>query len=102
MSAKEICNRQVGDESRVRAFSMIELTDALKNMGSNKAADSNGIVAELLKLAGEPLWDILLDVFNDILLHGSEPPDSWRKTRLIVIMKKGDPKLPSNYRPIAL
>ena len=29
-------------------------------------------------------------------------PDDWMHTRLIVIFKKGDPKLPANYRPIAL
>ena len=29
-------------------------------------------------------------------------PSAWKKTKLVVIFKKGDPKLPSNYRPIAI
>ena len=32
----------------------------------------------------------------------SETPEEWRRTRLVLIMKKGDPTLPSNYRPIAV
>ena len=31
-----------------------------------------------------------------------DPPEEWRNTKLVVIFKKGDPTLPSNYRPIAI
>jgi hypothetical protein len=48
------------------------------------------------------LLDIILDVFNDVMRPGEEAPVSWRSSRLVVIFKKGDPALPSNYRPIAI
>ena len=44
----------------------------------------------------------MLELFNDILTNRDDPPETWKHTRLIVIFKKGEPKLVSNYRPIAL
>ena len=43
-----------------------------------------------------------MNLFNDVINPQKAPPDTWRKTSLIVIFKKGDPRLPSNYRPIAI
>jgi hypothetical protein len=44
----------------------------------------------------------MLNLFNDVLCEDRAVPDQWRKTRLTVIYKKGDPKQPGNYRPIAI
>ena len=44
---------------------------------------------------------MILDVFNDVLGMKEGPPDTWKRTRLVVIFKKSDPTLPKNYRPIA-
>ena len=30
------------------------------------------------------------------------PPADWKHTRIKVLLKKGDPQLPGNYRPISI
>eukprot|EP00973_Karenia_brevis_P081632 11317413-Karenia_brevis.AAC.1 len=71
-------------------------------MKDNKAKDPSDVVAEMLKHGGAVLRETILDLYNDILISHTEPPEKWRQTRLVVLFKKGDPKLPGNYRPIAI
>jgi hypothetical protein len=79
-----------------------EIEGQLKLMKPGKAADGAGVVAEMLKLAGEPTHAVIADLFNEVIQPGGEAPASWRKTRLNVILKKGDPQLLENYRPISI
>jgi hypothetical protein len=79
-----------------------EVSKQLHMMKNGKAADSNGIVAEMLKMGGEKLQAIITDLFNEILVRKAEPPEEWKRTRIKVLFKKGDPQLPSNYRPISI
>ena len=71
-------------------------------MSKGKAADDSGIVAEMLKQGNRALLDAILNLFNDIVVRGKGIPSRWKKTRLTVIFKEGNAKLPSNYRPIAI
>ena len=74
----------------------------LKTMRNGKAKDSGGIIAEMIKDGNGDLWDAVLEMFNDILKPDHEPPAAWKRSRLVVIFKKGDPTKASNYRPIAI
>ena len=56
----------------------------------------------MLKAGGDYLLEVLARVFTSILTDGEEPPQTWRHTCIKVLFKKGDPKLPSNYRPISI
>ena len=55
----------------------------------------------MLKHGGTGLLSILQDTFNQVL-DGKVPPQSWKKTIIMVLHKSGDPKLPQNYRPISI
>ena len=88
--------------AKAEAFTKKDLQTALRKMKSGKAKDSSGIVAEMVKYGGDILHDAILCLFNDILREDAVPPDTWQHTRLTVIFKKGDPKMASNYRPIAI
>lgn len=77
-----------------------EIEGQLKLMKLGKAAD--GAAAEMLKLAGEHTHAVIAYLFNGVIQPGGEAPASWRKTRLNVILKKGDPQLLENYRPISI
>ena len=90
------------DPCGISPFSLSELRFALGKMKRRRACDTNGLIAEMPKTECELLQHVILDVFNNVLVLGKPPPSEWRSTRLIVIFKKGDPKLPSNYRPIAI
>ena len=88
--------------TQLKPFTREELTDALSKMSKGKAADDSGIVAEMLKHGNKALLDAILNLFNDIVVGGQGIPSKWKMTRLTVIFKKGNAKLPSNYRPIAI
>ena len=77
------------------------LAKALKQMKARKAHNA-GICAEMVTVDCPVLHEIILEVFNDVIKAGQEPPLDWRSSRLVVLFKKGDPALPSNYRPIAI
>ena len=88
--------------THIQPFTQKELTDALNKMSKGKAADDSGTVAEMLKQGNRALLDAILNLFNDIVVGGQGIPSRWKMTRLTVIFKKGNAKLPSNYRPIAI
>ena len=71
-------------------------------MSKGEAADDSGIVAEMLKQGNSALLDVILNQSNDIVVGGQGIPSWWKMTRLTVTFKKGNAKLPSNNRPIAI
>ena len=91
---------ELGDDEM--AFSMAELEQALKLLKRGKAKDCAGIFCDMMKDGCGLLNELLLDLFNEVLKPGREPPASWRESVLVVLFKKGDPALPKNYRPIAI
>ena len=56
----------------------------------------------MVKKGTTALKQAVLDLFNEVVKPNNCPPETWRRTQLVVILKKGDPSLPGNYRPIAL
>ena len=79
-----------------------EIDAELKKMKRGKAGDWSGLVVEMLKCGGEALKMLLAEMFTNIL-HGSwETPVAWKQSVVIVLHKKGDTKLPDNYRQITL
>ena len=95
-------DRRRDDTFIIPSVTAAEIGDHVTKLKKGKAADSKGIVAEMFKVGGEYLKQVLADVFTSILVHGDEPPESWRHNCVKVLFKKGDPKLPGNYRPITI
>ena len=56
--------------TQLQPFTQKELTEALKKMSKEKAADDSGIVAEMLKPGNSALFDAILNLFNDIVVGG--------------------------------
>ena len=71
-------------------------------MKARKAHNAAGICAEMLTVDCPLLHEINVEVFNEVLKARQDPPLEWQSSRLVVFFKKGDPALPSNYRPIAI
>ena len=95
-------HRPMDQWGHARPFSPRELADALKTMKDSKTSDQQGVISEMPKNGDSLLRELLLDLFNDVIAAGKEAPEVWRMTRLVVIFKKGDPRLPNNYRLIAI
>ncbi|KAL1415303.1 hypothetical protein MTO96_029574 [Rhipicephalus appendiculatus] len=51
--------------------------------------------------AVDPEARFLAALFN-ACIHHKRTPDTWRTSRTVLIHKRGDPTVPSNWRPIAL
>ena len=90
------------DTNPIPSFTPTELDKGIKQLKNGKAADSAGIVAEMIKQGGPRLRDVLLSLYNDVILPDSPTPDQWKTANITVIHKAGDPKLPQNYRPITM
>ena len=46
--------------------------------------------------------EVVAYLFNDIIQLRGGVPETWRKTRLRVLFKKGNVQCPDNYRPISI
>ena len=86
----------------IEPVSVEELVGALKGMKRGKAKDEAGVIAEMLKDSSDSFRSSLVALFNDVLCFRKPAPAAWKRTKLTVIFKKGDPKEVANYRPIAI
>ena len=84
------------------SITLDEVSEQVKRLLRRKAGDTNGVVAELFKNGGDVLMQSIAQISTDILKPHADVPAYWKETRLKVILKKGDPQLPDNYRPIAI
>ena len=83
-------------------FTMGELEEAVLTMKNRKAPGPDGIPAEVYKLVFRQRPELLLEAFNACLKEGIFPC-RWKVARLALISKgKGDPELPSAYRPLCM
>ncbi len=90
-----------------------EVLHALRRQRNNKASGADGLQAEFLKYAHppappgiptahlNPFLPSLTSIYNHLLTH-SVVPNGWADTLVSLILKKGDPTLWRNYRPIAV
>lgn len=78
-----------------------EVRLALTSMKNGKTKDNTGIVAEMLKARSEAFINAVAQLFTEIMQLG-QIPEHWRLTAIKVLFKKGDVKLPGNYRPISI
>ena len=75
-----------------------ELSIIIHKMKPNKSPGPDNIGP---KEVAEILTDPLVHIFNLSLTTGVVP-DKLKIAKIIPVFKKGDPQLPSNYRPISL
>ena len=91
-----------GEGMEVSPITPKEVRSQLKKMKKSKAADDAGIVCELLCEGSETLIETIADMFTSILQPGATLPPSWKSSSIRVLFKKGDPKIPGNYRPVCI
>ncbi|KAG1038429.1 hypothetical protein G6F43_012688 [Rhizopus delemar] len=80
-----------------------DVMDLLQHSPLGKSPGLDGIPFEVYKLLSEisiPFRRLLLEVIRCAFV-GIFPP-SWQQTRMVLLFKKGDPILLSNWRPLSL
>ena len=73
----------------------------MKNLKPGKAAGPDRLKPLLLRELREEIAPIIKIIFDRSLQTGKLPAD-WVKANVMLVFKKGDKSLASNYRPISL
>ncbi len=79
----------------------IEVYDLINILNSAKSVGPNSIPIKLLKILGASVSPLLALLVNQSFQSGVFP-DKLKIAKVITLFKKGNPELPSNYRPISL
>ena len=79
----------------------IEVNDLINILNPSKSVGPNSIPIKLLKILGSSIAPLLAVLVNQSFLSGIFP-DKLKIAKVITLFKKGNPELPSNYRPISL
>ena len=72
---------------------------AMKQMKKKKSAGKDGVSQECLLLGKEILKFPLTRIINSSIETGVFPTE-WKEAIVAPILKKGDPTVKSNYRPL--
>jgi hypothetical protein len=79
----------------------LELESAIKKIRLGKAKDEEGLTGEHLRGLQGRAKDRLRTTFNEILRSG-QVPDSWNRSRVMLLFKGGERRNFKNYRPVAI
>lgn len=87
----------------IQPFTMDELIMAVEHTPLEKSPGMDGLPFELYRhmASWNPVMSLLLEVLNQALSRHVFP-ESWFSTRMVLLFKKGDPQLLSNWRPLSL
>jgi exonuclease III len=77
-----------------------QLTKHLKNLNKKKSSGLDGLSQENLILGATNLIAPLTKIVNQSIVEG-EFPKEWKEAVVTPILKKGNPQLLSNYRPVS-
>lgn len=85
-----------------RDFTISEISEALKETKTGKAAGLDGVFPEFLRHCGPRTLSWLTSFYNEVLRSG-QLPTMFKQTKIVAILKPGKEGLnPEDYRPIAL
>ena len=87
---------------RIDRVTTEEIRQQLKKMRPGKSPDDNGIAVQLMRNGGDLLLQTIADIFTAVLDPMTAVPDYWKASSIRVLFKKGDDRLPENYRPICI
>jgi hypothetical protein len=84
-----------------RHFGPSIIKDIIKRTQWNKAPGASGLTYDLLK-CGDYQTTKLISEFFKLLVHVKLVPQSWKRSIVVPVPKKGDLTQIQNYRPISL
>ena len=85
-----------------RSIDPQEVREAILKLKTGKAHGTDGILADMLKVAGETAVQFLTKLFNVLFDQGVYPAEEWPKAIIVPIFKKGKENITDNYRGISL
>ena len=94
-------NKPVSSSIFLTPVNDIEVQREINKLKLGKAAGIDAIPSKILKAASGAIIPNLVHIFNLAFTAGIYP-DALKVSKVVPIFKKGDNKLPENYRPISL
>jgi hypothetical protein len=79
----------------------VHVIDVIKAMQNKSSSDCNSINMKLIKFVAYEISVPLAHIFQ-LSMETGIFPDKFKATRVVPILKQGNPKVCNNYRPIAL
>lgn len=90
------------DPSKIeRHFSPTVIQQVLYRSQWNKAPGTSGLTYDILKCGAELTFQLISDLFK-IFIETKMVPQTWKRSIVVPVPKKGDLCLIKNYRPISL
>lgn len=86
---------------KIGPFSEDSVTTSMKSLKANMVSGDDGIPSFLVKDLSIVLSNPLTIIYN-LSLRTNTFPNAWKKIKITPVLKKGDPSIFSNYRPISL
>ena len=78
-----------------------EASELLSNLNISKSCWPNSIPSKILKMHSDVLLNPIKDMLNESLSSGTFP-NILKTAQVCTVLKKGEPNLWENYRPISL
>ena len=78
-----------------------EVAEAIQSMKKGKAPGKDGVTIDIIKEAGEELYNLLASLFTKCIKY-KDVPEDWKSAMMVLLFKKGDKEDIRNYRPISL
>ncbi len=89
------------DHELNKQITVQEVMKVIRSLKNGKAAGPDRILNEMIKGASSS-FHLLLTKFYNKILNGGQYPQSWKRSIISTIYKKGDTDLPTNYRGVAV
>ena len=81
-------------------FDNNDILKIIRSLNVNKARGHDGISIRMLRMCDESLVQPLSLIFTGSIDTGVYP-DTWKKSNIVPVHKKGDKQIVNNYRPVS-
>ena len=86
---------------QLRTISSSQVKKIIKKLNNTNSTGSDNISTKVVKAAIDVIAEPITCIINASIKSGTFP-DMWKLAKVIPILKKGDPKLVENYRPVSI
>ena len=82
-------------------FDNNDILKIIRSLNINKVHGHDGVSVRMIKMYDESLVQPLSLIFRGCTDSGIYP-DTWKKSNIVPVHKKGDKQIANNYRPVSL
>ena len=85
----------------LKAVTPDEVMKIISNLKNSKSTGTDNISTWVVKLVAKDILPAITHIIN-LSTSTSQFPHQWKLAKVVPLLKKGDPLIAKNYRPVAL